>query len=112
MARMSRRRWMGMAGVLFTLAGCASPTLPLPPPERPEISTFHDDGTITLKGSALPEALVYGFNQNLEEGLIVKASPGGGYEMRIRAEVGHDISLWQELSTERSPSLLIRVRKP
>lgn len=109
-----RRRSLGaalLATLALALAGCASPTLPLPPPEPPETSTFGEDGTITLKGSAEPEAIVYAFNQTIEVGVIGKASAAGTYLLKLQAAEGHEIAIWQEVGSERSSSILIKVRK-
>ena len=89
--------------------GCASPTLPLPPPEPPETKGF-SDGVITLQGSALPSALVYALNQNQEQGVIVKATDAGVYTVSLKADSGNTIAIWQEQGSERSPSILVTAR--
>lgn len=113
MVPVRRRSWcIGLLALLgASIAGCASPTLPLPPPEPPETSTFEGDGTITLKGSAQPEAIVYAYNQTLETGVIGKASVLGTYVLRLRAQVGNEITIWQEIGSERSSPILLKVRK-
>ncbi|MDW8248166.1 MAG: hypothetical protein RMJ98_02535 [Myxococcales bacterium] len=113
MVFLRRRSWCKALLVAFgfSLAGCASPTLPLPPPEPPVVGSFHEDGTVTLKGSAQPEAIVYAFNQTLEVGVIGKASALGTYILRLQAAEGHEVAVWQEVGSERSAAILIKIRK-
>ena len=108
-----RRRSLTLALVgLLALAqgGCASPTLPLPPPEPPEITGF-SDGQVTLTGTALPDAIVYLLNQNQEVGVIVRAN-GGFYQVTLKANLKDVIAVWQEQGIERSPSVLVTVLPP
>lgn len=114
MAPMRRRSWLAgaLAALALSVAGCASPTLPLPPPERPETISFGEDGVLTLKGSAQPEAIVYAFNERSEEGVITKASGSGIYLLKIQAVLGDEIAVWQEVGSERSASVIIQARKP
>ena len=108
-----RRRSLTLAlAVLLALPlsvdGCASPTLPLPPPEPPTITGFAD-GQLTLTGTALPDALVYALNQNQEVGVILRAN-GGFYQLTIKANDFDTIALWQEQGLDRSPSILVTAR--
>jgi hypothetical protein len=113
MVPLRRRSWCKalLVALGLSLAGCASPTLPLPPPEPPVVGSFNEDGTVTLQGSAQPEAIVYAFNQTLEVGVIGKASAMGTYVLRIQAAEGHEVAVWQEVGSERSASVLIKIRK-
>ncbi len=95
----------------LTVAGCASPTLPLPPPESPTVGAIDGDGFVELKGSAQPDAVVYAFNQRSEEGVIGKSSSYGTYVLRLKAQVGDEITLWQEVGSERSVPALVVVKK-
>lgn len=96
------------------VSGCLSPTLPLPPPENPEVSKIDADGYVTLTGSSgsvEAGALVYGFNVRIEQGIIVRATDYGSYKLRLPAEVGDQITIWQEVGTEQSASILVKVRE-
>jgi hypothetical protein len=113
-----RRRFLvaALAGfaMVSTLDGCLSPTLPLPPPENPAVSKIDDEGYVTLTGapaSVEAGALVYGFNVRIEKGQIVRATDYGSYTLRLPAAVGDQITVWQEVGTEQSASILVKVRE-
>jgi hypothetical protein len=112
------RRWFVAAfaalAIVSTLDGCLSPTLPLPPPENPAVSKVDDEGFVTLTGapaSVEAGALVYGFNVRVEKGQIVRATDWGSFTLRLPAAVGDQITVWQEVGTEQSASILVKVRE-
>ena len=94
-----------------SVAGCLSPTLPLPPPGQPEASAVDKDGYVTLKGGANPQAAVFAYNTRTGQGGIDTADDGGQYEIRLKAQLGDDIDLWQEDTGGRSPSIRITIKK-
>ena len=53
---------------------------------------------------ALDDAFVSCLNERTERGVIVRATSEGTYELRIAAEIGDDLSVWQHVGTERSPA--------
>jgi hypothetical protein len=112
--RLLRRGFLAivLAGAAAT-AGCLSPTLPLPPPEQPEMSAVDGEGYVTIKGgpgSAEVGAIVFAYNERSGDGVIDTADGYGTYELRIQAVVGDRIAVWQEKGNERSTSLLLPVR--
>lgn len=96
--------------------GCISPTLPLPPPNEPEVSPVDANGVVTLQGtahSAQPGALVYALNQRTGEGAITTASNAGAWEMKVGLETpcvtGDRLVIWQQASGEDSENVVVKV---
>ena len=95
--------WLTLALAVSALVygpGCASPTLPLPPPtalvEAPDMTGF-----VTVSGEARPGAFVGCLNENTEVGVLVRADPmSGEYTLRIQAMSGDGLALWQFEGTE------------
>lgn len=74
---------------LALLAGCLSPTLPLPPPDRPDDMEPLLDApeTWVLSGPCLEGALVTIFNERTGEGAVVEdRDRDGRYELEIEAQ--------------------------
>jgi hypothetical protein len=97
---------------LLAGAGCAAPTLPLPPPsalvEAPDAS-----GMVTVTGEVTPGAFVGCLNERTERGIIVRSDPdSGAYSLRIEAEVGDDLGLWQIVGSDRGPTVYRQVPAP
>jgi hypothetical protein len=102
---------------LATTLGCASPTLPLPPPTAPSILTGTEPGTYRLTSiqGAEPNALVIVINRNPElsrtdrvSGTI--ADEQGSWELEVIATPGDVLDISQESGSIRSPSTTIQVR--
>jgi hypothetical protein len=95
---MNRRRALVSVSLLAVLAttvpGCFGPTLPLPPPTA-LVSAPGADGFVDLTGEALPDAYVLALNLDTDDGVIGRANGGGRYALRVRAEVGHTLEVWQ-----------------
>lgn len=91
MASRALRRFL-LGAVLF--AGCYSPTLPLPPPVKPEIS-LTETGAYHLAGGVLPNAQVSALN---ERNSIIdgqQADHVGAYSFDLKqAQPGDEIELW------------------
>lgn len=90
-------------------ASCAAPTLPLPPPAALVYSAPDADGIVTVSGEALPNALVTCLNVNKHEGRIVYADDAGDFTVRIPADVGDELQVWQESGTDEGPRVTIFV---
>lgn len=102
-----------MLVVLTSAVSCLSPTLPLPPPNRPNIEGPDSTGNVTLSGRVLPGANVYADN------LVTGASAGqradtqtGEYRFRIAAQVGDDMVLFYKYDSEFSDRLNFTVPNP
>lgn len=114
--RMASRRAFGL--LLGTvLVACISPTLPLPPPTAPTISTGSSPDTVKLTSErgAQPNALVVVVNQNEERARARRvagtlADDNGSYELEIHALPGDRLDLTQETAAVRSPPTTVTVR--
>ena len=97
---------------LGAVAGCtgsSSPTLPIPPPSALS-STPDGEGMVTISGSnAIEGAIVSAFNDRSREGVIGEVDDLGNFELRLRAQVGDPINIWQTVGSQRSEVRAIRV---
>jgi hypothetical protein len=74
---------------LALVAGCLSPTLPLPPPDKPDdMSPLVDaPDTWVISGTCLEGALVIVFNENTGQGAVIEdRDRDGRYEVEIEAQ--------------------------
>jgi hypothetical protein len=93
---------------LALLASCATPTLPLPPPLA--LSTPPDsNGIVTVTGSVLPDAFVFVVNNQTEEGVIGRADSEGNFSLRLRAQAGDYLTVWQRDGSDEGPSIDVAV---
>lgn len=84
------------------VAGCLGPTLPLPPPSA-LVEAPDAEGFATVVGEALPGAYVLVLNLDTDQGVIGRADDAGRYRIRIRAEVGHTLEVWQMTGSDSGP---------
>ena len=97
--------------VLAAAIACAAPTLPLPPPAIPAISTAGlPAGKVKLSSmqGAEPNALVVTYNRN--PGLPLdqrvggaQADGSGSWDAVISASTGDVVDVTEEIGTTRSP---------
>src|SRR5438046_10603647 len=87
------RRWFSL-GAALCLAACLSPTLPLPPPDRPDVSAPDEDGLVRLQGVAAPKSEVIAWNHvnNLIAGQVT--GDDSRYDFTIKAQADDYIELW------------------
>jgi len=107
----ARRRVLALGAVV--LVSCLSPTLPLPPPSRPNIEGPDATGSVTLSGVVRPGAHVY--VDNLNSGMSVGQRAdldSGQYRFAIGAQVGDQLSMFYRLGTEESPSIQFGIPEP
>jgi hypothetical protein len=72
-----------------------SPTLPLPPPSRPNVDGPDSAGNVTLSGSVIPGANVYANNMDTGKSAGTKSNPQtGAYRFQIAANVGAQLELF------------------
>ena len=77
-------------------AGCnTAPTLPLPPPVA-SVAKPDMQGFALVEGEVNENAYVYVFNEDLELGVITRANEQGLFSVKIRADVGNLLTIWQE----------------
>jgi len=96
---------------------CTSPTLPLPPPTAPSISTGTEPEHVKLVSTqgAEPNALIVVVNRNLDlpRGKRVAgtlADEQGSWELEVFASPGDYLDISQESGTTRSPTTTVQVR--
>ncbi len=112
--RAARMALLGVAAA-FVVA-CTTPTLPLPPPTEPSITTSTVPGKVHLHGvqSAKANALVIAFNQSpavprADRVTGTQADDAGSWDMDVTAAPKDVIEITQETGDTRSPSIDITV---
>jgi hypothetical protein len=107
MLRVMRRLLLLTAGLC--LVSCLSPTLPLPPPNRPDVSSPDSEGFVRLQGVAAPQAEVIAWNHSND--LIAGQVTGDDsrYDFQIKAEASDVIELWYVQGSEESQSIRVVV---
>jgi hypothetical protein len=107
MLRVWRRLLLLSAGL--AVASCLSPTLPLPPPDRPDVSAPDVSGLVRLEGSAAPHSEVIAWNHDNDviAGQVTRDT--SRYDFTIQAEVGDYIELWYIQGDQESQSVRFNV---
>lgn len=108
MVRQLRRLVVAVVAAL-ALGACLSPTLPLPPPDRPDVGTPDASGMVRIQGVATPQSQVVAWNHanNLTAGQVLGSDPK--YDFELRADVGDLIELWYVKGTDQSQSVVVTV---
>lgn len=109
--RRSRRWLLAALGSAFLAVGCLSPTLPLPPPDKPDVEGPDQDGYVTLSGFVPSYALAQALNLRTGEIAGQVTDQTGRYEFRLRAEINDECVFWYNDDTERSPSVQFKIRE-
>jgi hypothetical protein len=105
-------RLLAAIALVGGLASCSTPTLPLPPPAALSASAPDASGFATVTGEVQPEAFVFCINEETMRGVIERPDATGRFTLRIEAEPGHYLSLWQEIGTDQGPKVPIEVPAP
>jgi len=105
-----RRLLLVTAGLC--LAACLSPTLPLPPPDRPDVSAADTEGYVRLQGVAAPQAEVIAWNHNNDLLAGQVTGDDSRYDFVIKAEPSDFIELWYIQGSEESQSIRVIVPEP
>jgi hypothetical protein len=112
MSRVARRLFLlaSLGAVAFGGAGgCLSPTLPLPPPSKPDVEG-PEQGTVTLSGRVQAGAMVFAANfRNAEVRGQIDLDGDGLYSFPIPADPGDELQLWYTVGTQQSPSIVFHV---
>ena len=110
MSRLGRRQMLFIAGLC--LAGCLSPTLPLPPPAAPSVTSPDANGMVRIEGVAATYAEVIAWNRrtDLIAGQVTRESPS--YSIEMAAQIDDTIEVWYIQGDTESPSVKVRVRGP
>jgi hypothetical protein len=109
MLRVMRRRLVLLASVC--LVSCLSPTLPLPPPDRPDVSAPDESGFVRLQGVAAPQAEVIAWNHNTDLIAGQVTRDDSHYDFTMKAEANDFIELWYVVGSDESQSIRITVPK-
>ena len=83
---------------------CYAPTLPLPPPQKPEI-TLTESGQFRLRGGVEPNAQIFAINER--NGLIdgQQVDRTGRYDFTLQGAVEGDLmQIWYQVGTDLSPT--------
>lgn len=107
MLRLLRRSLL--LGASLVLSACLSPTLPLPPPDRPDVSSPDATGMVRIQGTSASRANVVAWNRasDLLAGQVTGTD--GRYDFKMAANAGDAIELWYEKGTEQSQSVSVIV---
>ena len=97
----SLRAWLLGAALSAVASGCLSPTLPLPPPTDPSVSSV-SDGLVRLTGTVEPESEVFALDRNTNV-IAGQYTHSGNYDFTLAAKEQDAISLWYVHGTEESP---------
>jgi hypothetical protein len=94
MQRVSRRLLL-LFGAGALVAGCLSPTLPLPPPSPPDVTQvgvgqYEVSGSLPMAGTVLV--------QNERTNLVYGETVEQLYHFNVAAQPGDEMSLWYEAS--------------
>lgn len=110
------RRWLPALAAAVVVA-CTSPTLPLPPPTTPTITTGSEPDTVHLASvqGAEPNALIIVINRDtvLPKNKRVSgtiADEVGSWDLDVAAKPGDVLDISQESGATRSPTISITVR--
>lgn len=105
-----RRIWL--FSVALAVAGCLSPTLPLPPPDDPTVSAV-SEGVVRLAGHTHAKSEVYALNyrSNLIFGQYTES---GDYDFLVEAVQNDRLALWYVTGANESPpnDLTIKLDTP
>ncbi|HLV20183.1 MAG TPA: hypothetical protein VKZ49_04855 [Polyangiaceae bacterium] len=108
-----RARRVFLASLLAALpVACLSPTLPLPPPGRPEVEGPTAEGQVTLTGSVKPRAHVQAANLRAGRSWGQFTGDDGRYTLVIEAQIGDEVVLWYSVGNDSSPSTVFTIRAP
>jgi hypothetical protein len=105
--RLERRSLL--AGALLAVA-CYSPTLPLPPPGKPEVSAVEGKpGYYRLVGQVQPTAEVFARNRRTLLGNFQDTGNSGRYDFEVPGEAGDEMELWYAVGNDESPRVLFEL---
>ena len=102
--------------LVLALAGCNSPTLPLPPPAPPAVTSVTNlNGQAVILGdqnAVEPRAHVWCVNQVNKSSADSVADAYGSYLLSVLAATGNTVECWQQVDHQVSDSITIVVPAP
>jgi hypothetical protein len=94
-------------------SACLSPTLPLPPPSRPDTIEGPDqNGYVRLTGTVAPNSRANAMNRRTSSGVFDDTADDGHYDMMLQALAGDEIVLWYTLQGENSQAVRFQIPLP
>jgi len=111
MRQKSRRVFLGLLS-FAALTGCLSPTLPLPPPEQPQVDGPDATGQVRLRGSVPKKSQVFAINLRSKDIRGEVVGNDGRYDFLLPAQIGDEVSMFYRNGTDESSSLLFMIRDP
>jgi hypothetical protein len=107
---LTRRRLFAVVFAPALLSACLAPTLPLPPPDRPNVEGPDASGSIRMTGTT-PErgAVVYALNDRTDQIVGQRTSASDTYELVMAAQVGDAITFWYTVGADQSPTIEFEV---
>lgn len=110
MIALQRRRLLAAVLVSALFSGCLAPTLPLPPPDRPNVEGPDATGSIRMTGTT-PEhgAVVYALNDRTDQIVGQRTQGSDTYELTMAAQVGDAITFWYTVGADQSPTIVFKV---
>lgn len=107
--RLSRRSLLAAALTALSVVGCLSPTLPLPPPSRPDVSAPDGDGFVRVQGRVVPFSLAVVQNRRSGEAVGRETGETGRYVLVLPARSGDQLDIWYIEGLDKSPSTRVVV---
>ncbi len=89
-----------------------APTLPLPPPDKPDVEGPDRYGYVTLSGYVPKRAMASALNTETGEVAGQVTGDNGHYSFQLQAQIGDELLFWYDRETERSPSVRFTIREP
>ena len=102
--------WLGASAVIAS--ACLSPTLPLPPPSKPEVEGPTANGQVRLSGEVQGGAEIMAANLRTKEIRGQITGTDGLYSFWIAAQVGDEIVLWYAVGNKESPNTNFVIKAP
>jgi hypothetical protein len=96
----------------LAVTSCLSPTLPLPPPDRPDVSAPDASGLVRIQGIATPRAEVIAWNHQNDVIAGQVTGSSARYDFTIKAQANDLIELWYTQGTTQSQSVSVTVPSP
>lgn len=106
----SLRAWLLGAFLSAAASGCLAPTLPLPPPSEPMVSSV-SDGVVRFTGVVESESDVFALDRNSNV-IAGQYTHTGNYDFTLAAQAQDEISLWYVHGTVESPPIEFVLKVP
>ena len=104
---------MALGIALLLPSACLSPTLPLPPPGRPDTIEGPDpDGNVRIQGTVPPHGTAYVLNRSTDIGAFQRTRDDGRYDLVLGALAGDEVLLWYSLDRENSQTVRFEIPAP